>query len=115
MQVGQWSRLFVPDVPSTLHIPRSTTGNDDRQIAMVVNIRITHSAAVEVKHMVQQRSVPFSYRLQLLQKSREERNVELIDPGHLRNLIGIVAVVRQWVMRFRNADLGISPVTGFSR
>ena len=76
---------------------------------------IAHAAAVQVERMVEQRAVAFRRGLQLLQELREQRDVELIDLGHLGDLLRIVAVMRQRMMRIGNADLRIGAVAGFAR
>ena len=103
------------DMAAAAHVAGGAARNDDWQINMVVNVRIAHAAAIQVEHVVQQRPVSFRSGLQLLQKLREQRDVELIDLGHLGDLFGVVAMVRQRVMRIGNADLRISPVACFSR
>ena len=65
--------------------------------------------------MVEQRAVAFRRGLQLLQEVGEQRHVERVDLGHLRDLLRIVAVVRERMVRIGHADLGIGARAGFAR
>ena len=51
------------------HVSGGPAGNDDRQIHMVMNIWISHAAAVQVKHVVQQRAIAFRRGLEFLKNS----------------------------------------------
>ena len=53
VQVGQRGRFFVLDMPSAPQIPGGTACHDDRQIDVIMHVRVTHAAAIHVKDMVQ--------------------------------------------------------------
>lgn len=93
MKIRQWRGVSVTNVLPTLHLPGTASGNDDRQVHVVVNVGIAHTAAVENHRMIQQRSVAIRRLLQLLQVVCEKRNVERIDLRHLRLLLRITAIV----------------------
>ena len=64
--------------------------------------------------MIEQRAVTLLGRPELGQELSKQGNVELIDLGHSRNFCRIVAVMRQWMMRIRHANFGVTAVTGFA-
>jgi hypothetical protein len=82
---------------------------------MAVHVRIADAAAVQDQRVIQERAVAFRRRLQLLEVVGEERHVERVDLRHARDLLRIVAVVRQRVMRIGHADLGIGAVARLAR
>src|SRR5262245_18352520 len=115
VQVGQWGRLLEADVPPALHSCGCALSYQDRQVGVVVYVRIAHTTAVQVDRVIEQSAVPFLGRLELAEKLREQRHVEPVDLGDLGDLLGVVAVVRKRVVRVGHADLGIGAVTGFAR
>ena len=68
-----------------------------------------------MKRVIQQRAVTFRRRLQLLEVIREQRHVERVDLRHPRDLVRIVAVMRQRMMRIGHADLGVGAVARLAR
>ena len=115
MKIGQGRWLLKLDVATAFHSARRAARNQNRQVAVVMHIGIPHAAPIKVERMIQQRAVALRRGLQLPKKLGEQRHVELIDLGHPRNLFRIVAVMRQRMMRIRNASLRIGPVAGFAR
>src|SRR5262245_29944501 len=47
VQVREWRWFGVLDVPPALHLSGAAAGDDDRQVDVIVNVRIAHAAAVE--------------------------------------------------------------------
>src|SRR5437764_13823466 len=92
VQIRQRRRLDILDVPAAANLPGSAAGDDDRQVDMVVNVGITHAAAVQIQRMVEQCAVAIGDRGQPLEEITEERHVELIDLRDFRELLGIAAV-----------------------
>lgn len=79
---------------------------------MIVEVGIAHPAPVEVKRVVEERAVPLGRGLQLPDELGEQRDVECVDLGHLRDLVGVVPVVGERMVRIGDADLGIGPRAG---
>ena len=59
--------------------------------------------------------LPSGVAFSLREELGEQRHVELIDLRHARDLVRIVAVMRQRMMRIGHADFGIGAVAGFAR
>src|SRR6185437_5160623 len=97
VQVGQRRWFGEADVPAALHPAGGTAGDKDRQIVVVVPVGVTHTAAVQQQRMVQERTAAFARVPQFREELREQRDVEAIDPGHLLDLLGVVAVMREGV------------------
>ncbi len=57
--------------------------------------------------MIQQRTIAFRRRLQFFQELCKERHMELIDLCHLRNLLGIVSM-----MRSKDDAHRVTPISG---
>ena len=110
MQVRHRLRLRVLQVASAPRPAGAAAGDHDRQVGVVVHVRVAHAAAVQVERMVQQRAVAVRRRGQLLQEVAEQRDVVLVDLGDHGELRRIVPVVRRRVVRIRHADLGVRPV-----
>ena len=47
MQVRKRRRLLVFDMAPAFQLARSAAGDEDRQIHMIVHVRISHAAAVQ--------------------------------------------------------------------
>ena len=114
MQVCQGGRFGVLDVTVAFHARLRTTSDDYGQIRMVVDVRVTDTAAVKVKRMIEQGAVAFFRVHQLADKLGEERYVELIDFCHAGDFVRVVAVMGKRMMRIRHADLRVSAVAGFA-
>ena len=104
----------IADVPAAPHLAGRTAGDEDRQVRVIMKVGIAHPAAVEVERVVQERAVPLGCGLQLREELGEQRHMELVDLGHPGDLCGVVAVVRERVVRVGDADLGIGPRAGFA-
>src|SRR6185295_5934770 len=77
---------------------------------MVVQAGIPHPASIQVNSVVEQRAITIGSGLQFLEKLPEERHVKRIDLGNLQELLRIVAVMTDRMMRIRNADFRIRAV-----
>lgn len=71
MEVCQRSGFSILDVASTLQLSRPAAGDDDRQIRMVVHVRVPHAASVHVHRMVKQRAVAVPSGFQFVQEVGE--------------------------------------------
>src|ERR1017187_10389880 len=109
VEVGERRRLLLADVAPAPHLAGRAAGDEDRQVRMVVEVGVAHAAAVEVERMVQERAISLGRCLQLREELGKQRHVELVDLGHPRDLLGVVPVVRERVVRVGDSDLGIGP------
>src|SRR5437667_6739461 len=101
VQVGERDGFLKADMPAAFHTAGRVTGYQDRQIDVVMHVRVPHAAAVKDQRVIEQRAVAFLGRLEFAEELREERYVELVDLRHPGDLRGVVAVVRQGMMRVR--------------
>src|SRR3954466_4706431 len=115
VQVRQWGRLRVSDMPSAFHPGCAAASDEDRQICVVMNVGIADAAAVKVKRVIQQRAIAFFRGHQFRAELREEGNMELIDLRHPRNFVRVVAVMREWMMRVRHPNFRVGAVAGLAR
>src|SRR6058998_316243 len=72
VKVRQRPGFVVLDVTSAFHSGCGATGDKDRQIRVVMDVRIADAAAVEIKRMIEERAVSFRRRFQLLEKFGEQ-------------------------------------------
>ena len=103
-------RFSVFDVPSAF-VP---TDHNAWKIGMVVERWIAETAANQISRMIEQATVTIRCGFQLVEEVREEGNVICIDLRQLRQLLGIVRVMRCGMVRLGNTDLRIGPRTGFA-
>src|SRR5439155_2006515 len=115
VEIGQRSRFVILDVTPALHPACRATGDQDRQVRVVMDVRIAYATAVKIERMIEQCAIPFRRGLQLPKELGKQRHMKLIDLGHARNFFRIIAVMRKRMMRIRNADLGVSSIAGFAR
>ncbi len=108
----QRCRLIVAQVTAPLHVARRAAGNNDRQVGVIVEVGIPHPTAIQIQNVVQERSNALGRVFQLLQKLGKQRYMELVDACHLGHLIRIIAMMSQRVMRFVDANFGISAIAG---
>src|SRR6266850_3727614 len=114
VKICQRCRLGELYMSSALHSTCGATGYEDRQVDVVMDVRIAHAAAIKIEGMVQQRPISIGCRFQFSEKFSEERNVELIDLCHLGDLLRIVAVMGERMMGIRDADFRIGAIARFS-
>src|SRR4030095_4358859 len=57
VKIGQRGGGGVFDVTPTLHAASSATGDEDREVGVVMDIGIADAAAVEVERMVEQAAI----------------------------------------------------------
>ena len=96
--------LRVADVPAGLERAAALAGQQDRQVVVGVAVAVAVAAAVGDHAVVQQRAVAFRDRLQLAEQVGELLDVEGVDRADLVDLLRVVAVVRQLVVAFGDAD-----------
>ena len=110
MQIRQIRRLLIPDMPPALQPRRRAPGNQNRQILVIVQTRIPHTAPIQIHRMVQQRPLPVLRRLHPLQKLRKQRDVISVDLRNLGHLKRVIPMVARRMMRIPDANLRIRPV-----
>ena len=81
--------------------------HQQRQVVARVPRAVRDARAVQNRHVVQERAVTVRRSAQLREVPREQLRVIAVDPGHVRDQLGDVVVVRQRVVRFGHADLRI--------
>ena len=68
MQIRERHRLVKFQMATAAHLPGSSTGDHNRQIQMVMQVWISHAAAVQIQHMIKERPASFRDLFELLQK-----------------------------------------------
>ena len=106
MQICQ-RHVLEPDVPSSLQIPGAASRQDHRDINRRVAVAVRHPRAVHHRHMIQQRAVAVRGRVQFLEQPGEHLHVIRIDLCDLRDLLGLLLMVRYRVMRVGHANLRV--------
>jgi hypothetical protein len=56
MEIRERDRLLVTDVTVALHTASRTTGHENGQIRVVMDVRVADAAAIENERMVEQRA-----------------------------------------------------------
>ena len=90
-------------------LPRTAAEDCQRQIHVRVDVRVAEPGAVEQQRVIEQRAVAVGRRSQLLEERREQLRLIGVHLGELRDLLRIVAVVREPVVRLGDADFRIGP------
>ncbi len=109
-KIAQRRAVFVANVSSGLDSTTATSGQDDRQVIVVVPVTVTDAAAVNQHAVVQQRAVAFSDLLQSSQQIVEAINLKAIDLGDVLLFVLALAVVRKLVVAFADTNLGITAI-----
>src|SRR5262245_24376410 len=111
MQIRQRSCGRVPDVASTSDAELLSADEQRRHIAGGVLVRVAHSAAIEHDGAVQQQTVPVNGGPQLLHEMAQQTYVKRVEDGKFSNALNVPAMMREWMMRIRDADLRIGSLT----
>ena len=78
-----------------------------------MHVAVAHAAAEEDSRVFQQRAVAVGKRLQPVQELAEQLRIVGLKLGEGDELLGLVAVVRQRVMRLADAHLRVDALAGF--
>jgi hypothetical protein len=78
-----------------------------RQVVMRVQVRVAQPGAEQKQRVIEKRAVTIGRRLQRLQERCKELRLIRVHLGVARHLIRVVAMMRQAVMPFGDADLRI--------
>src|SRR6185437_8241072 len=93
-----------------LHSAAAATGQEDRQVIVIMTIAIADAAADHHHAVVEQRAFAFLGVLELLNEAGDLRHVEAIDFADGVNLVLVVAVVRHSVMAVGHTGFGIGAI-----
>src|SRR5439155_6913928 len=91
------------------------TGDQDREVVVVVLVAVADAAAVEHHRALEQVRVAFLRLEELLQQVRELLDVEAVDELDLPLLLGIAAVVARLVVAFGNAEERVAAIAALVR
>src|SRR5262245_64758647 len=94
---------------TALESAASTADHECRQRTMCMTVAVADARAIQNDHVVEQRAIAVGSVAQLLQIIREEFQMVLLNLSALLHLDRIVLMMRQRMMRLRNADLWIRP------
>ena len=83
---------------------------DRRRVAAIVLVAVAHAAAPVEQRVIEQVAVAVLRGLQLVEELAELHDLIGADLGVLGELLGVVAVVRDAVVRLRDADVGVAAV-----
>ena len=89
-------------------------GEQDREVLVRVPVAVAQAAAVDDHRMVEQGALAIGRRLQLPEEAREELRVERIDLRHAFDPFGVPAMVRERMMRIRDANLRVRAQAAFA-
>src|SRR3954462_9619214 len=114
MEIGQRRRPGIFNMTPAFHSGCGAAGDQNRQIRMIMYVRIPDTAAVKIERMVEKSSVSFTGGLQLLQELSKKGDVKLINLRHARDFFRIIAVMRKRMVGIGNTDLGVSAIARFT-
>ena len=114
MEICQIRGLGEADMTAPFQAGLRPTRHQQGQVLVIVNARVAHAAAVDVNRMIEERSIAIRSSLHFLQELGEQRNVEGVDLGDLRHLLGIIPMVAGGMVGFGDTDLGISTIALFA-
>ena len=81
----------------------ASAGEEDRQVPGVVRVPVAEVAAEEDRGLIEDRAVALAAALELVEKAAEAPDDLPLDLPQLRDLVRILAVVREVVVRPRDA------------
>src|SRR5262252_3236880 len=92
----------------------ATAHNQQRNVAQIMSIALTHSGPIDQCCMVQQTAVAVVGRTHLFQQVSELRHMIRVDLFDLRDFFGLSRVMRDWMMRVRHSHLRIRDTAEFT-
>src|SRR5262249_15349402 len=84
VKVCQRRSLLIPNMPTAFQAGSGATCDENRQVVVIVKARITHTAAVHVNRVIEERAVTIGSGLHSLKEVGKQRNMERIDLRNLR-------------------------------
>ncbi len=94
IEVGERRFFLNADVLAGLERPAAFTGEQNRQLVVVVGVAVADAASQDDHGVVQKRSLAFPNSLQFFQHISELGDVKAINLGNLGLLVFVAAVVR---------------------
>ena len=91
-------------MPPRLEHPAAATGDEDREIVVVVAVAVADAAAVDDHAAVEERAIPFARPIELLEEIGKLLDVEAVDLLDLRLLRGVLAVMGEVMVPFGDTD-----------
>ena len=114
VQVRQGRVVAVVDMPAGPQAVIALAHDKDGQPVMKMQVAVGDAGSVHDHRTIEHGGVAFSHRLQPGDELGEETDVVGLDPGQLGQRRRIVAMMRQLMMRFGNADLIVTADTRFA-
>ena len=102
--------FFRDDVAVAFQAAVRAADQHRRRVAAIVQVAVAHAAAPVEQRVVEQVAVAVLGGLQLLEELGELDDLIGADLRVLRQLLGVVAVVRDAVVRLGNADVRVAAV-----
>ncbi len=106
------------DVPTARILPGRAPGIDeDRQVHVVMEVGVQCPSRCHrgrANGPGASRCAPSGRGLELGEELGEQRDVEPVDLGHPRDLLRVIPVMRERVVRVGDADLGVGPAAGLA-
>ena len=97
-------------MPPRLEHPAAATGDEDREIVVVVAVAVADAAAVDDHAAVEERAIPFARPIELLEEIGKLLDVEAVDLLDLRLLRGVLAVMGEVMVPLGDTDERIALV-----
>src|SRR5947207_993363 len=94
-------------MPAALDRSGAIPSDNQRNIARVVRVTLTHSRSIEQRRMIEQRTVAVCSGPHFVQQIRKLCDVIGVDLFDFCDLLGFAGVMSDGVMRIRNTDLRI--------
>src|SRR5204863_4838600 len=79
-----------------------------------MSVAVGYPTSVNEHRVVQQSTVTLGCRFEPLQEIRKQFRVQCVDANDLLNPFRVVAVMRQWMMRIADTNLGIDSIAALS-
>ena len=114
-EVGHRGAVFVLDVPPCLHGAAALARDQDREVVVVVAIRIGDTATVDEHRVVEEGAVRLLNGFHPIQDIGELLDMERIDLLKLVELFRVLAVVADLVVAVGDPDVAVRPVAALVR
>src|SRR5678815_895180 len=109
LQVCQRCVFWIDEMATAFESAASAADHECWQWTVCMTVAVADARSIQNDHVVEQRAIAVGSVAQLLQIIREEFQMVLLNLGALLHLDRIVLMMRQRMMRLRNADLWVRP------
>ena len=82
VEIGEWGGFVKADVAAAFHRSGGATGDDDGEVLVVVDVGVSHAAAIHDEGVIQQGAFTIGGGFHFLQELSEEGDVKGIDLRH---------------------------------